>query len=111
VPHPARGLARPDDAFVRPPQQGHLRSDEGPSELGPSGALEDWDHSGDLKDIDVLALVIAAKHDTMDPEHLRWMADQLPRGRYLLCPEGSHLAQFDDAGHYFPGLINLLLSL
>ena len=94
----------------------HLNKDiyvpmQGPSELGLSGALEDWDRSGDLKDIDVPALVIAAQHDTMDPEHLRWMVDQLPQGRYLLCPEGSHLAQFDDPGHYFPGLIDFLLSL
>jgi proline iminopeptidase len=47
----------------------------------------------------------------MDPDHLRWMAEQLPRGRYLHCPDGSHLAQFDDPEHYFPGLIDFLTSL
>ena len=77
----------------------HLNRDvyvpmQGPSELGLSGKLEDWDRSGDLKDIDVPTLVIGAEHDTMDPTHMRWMADQLPQGRYLHCPNGSHLAQF-----------------
>jgi proline iminopeptidase len=84
---------------------------QGPSELGMSGTLEDWDRSGDLEDIDVPTLVIGATHDTMDPAHMRWMSEQLPRGRYLHCPEGSHLAQFDDPQHYFPGLTEFLQSL
>ena len=84
---------------------------QGPSELGLSGTLESWDRSADLAGIDVPALVIGATHDTMDPEHMRWMADQLPRGRYLHCPDGSHLAQFDDPQHYFPGLLDFLRSL
>jgi proline iminopeptidase len=84
---------------------------QGPSELGMSGTLEDWDRSGDLRDINVPALVIGATHDTMDPEHMRWMSEQLPQGRYLHCPDGSHLAQFDDPHHYFPGLIDFLQSL
>ena len=95
---------------------GHINPDiyvpmQGPSELGLSGTLEDWDRSADLAGIDVPALVIGATHDTMDPEHMRWMADQLPRGRYLHCPDGSHLAQFDDPQHYFPGLLDFLRSL
>jgi proline iminopeptidase len=84
---------------------------QGPSELGLSGTLEDWDRSGDLQDIDVPTLVIGAAHDTMDPAHMRWMSEQLPRGTYLHCPDGSHLSQFDDPQHYFPGLISFLQSL
>ena len=84
---------------------------QGPSELGASGRLEKWDRTGDLKRINVPTLVIGATYDTMDPEHMRWMADQLPRGRYLHCPDGSHLAQFDDPQHYFPGLLDFLRSL
>lgn len=84
---------------------------QGPSELGLSGSLEDWDRSADLRDIDVPTLVIGATHDTMDPEHMHWMAGQLPQGRYLHCPEGSHLAQFDDPEHYFPGLVSFLQEL
>jgi proline iminopeptidase len=84
---------------------------QGPSELGLSGALEDWDRSSDLQGIDVPTLVIGATHDTMDPQHMRWMSEQLPQGRYLHCPNGSHLSQFDDPEHYFPGLIDFLRSL
>ena len=84
---------------------------QGPSELGLSGTLEDWDRSADLKDIDVPTLVIGATHDTMEPAHMEWMSEQLPQGRYLHCPDGSHLAQFDDPQHYFPGLIDFLQSL
>jgi proline iminopeptidase len=84
---------------------------QGPSELGLSGSLEDWDRSGDLPQIDVPTLVIGATHDTMDPAHMRWMSEQLPQGRYLHCPDGSHAAQFDDPGHYFPGLIDFLADL
>ena len=84
---------------------------QGPSELGLSGSLEKWDRSADLTDIDVPALVIGATHDTMDPKHMEWMAGQLPQGRYLHCPNGSHLSQFDDPQHYFPGLIDFLQSI
>ena len=84
---------------------------QGPSELGLSGSLEDWDRSADLASIDVPALVIGATYDTMDPAHMRWMSEQLPQGRYLQCPDGSHISQFDDPGHYFPGLLDCLGSL
>ena len=84
---------------------------QGPSELGLSGTLEDWDRSADLQNINVPALVIGATHDTMDPGHMRWMSEQLPQGRYLHCANGSHLAQFDDPGNDFPGLIDFLTSL
>lgn len=84
---------------------------QGPSELGMSGTLEDWDRSRDLQHINVPTLVVGATHDTMDPQHMRWMSEQLPQGRYLHCPNGSHLSQFDDPEHYFPGLIDFLQSL
>ncbi|HET9451759.1 MAG TPA: proline iminopeptidase-family hydrolase [Aggregicoccus sp.] len=81
---------------------------QGPSEMGLSGILETWDRSEDLQRIPVPTLVIGAQHDTMDPEHMRWMAEQLPRGRYLHCPSGSHMAMYDDAQTYFPGLLSFL---
>ena len=84
---------------------------QGPSELGASGKLEHWDRTADLHTIDVPTLVMGAEHDTMDPAHLRWMAEQLPRGRYHHCPNGSHLAIVDDADVYFAGLVDFLDSL
>ena len=53
-------------------------------------------------------LVIGAAHDTMDPQHMAWMAEQLPNGRSLICPDGSHLVQYDDPDHFFPGLLQFI---
>jgi proline iminopeptidase len=84
---------------------------QGPSELGASGALVEWDRVADLQTIDVPALVIGAQHDTMDPAHLRDMAGRLPQGSYLHCPEGSHLAMYDDQETYMTGFISWLHKL
>jgi proline iminopeptidase len=84
---------------------------QGPSELGASGKLEHWDRTTDLHRIEVPTLVMGAEHDTMDPAHLRWMAEQLPRGRYHHSPDGSHLALVDDADTYFEGLAEFLHGL
>jgi proline iminopeptidase len=84
---------------------------QGPSELGLSGKLLNWDRSGDLGQIDVPTLVIGARHDTMDPAHMQAMADRLPNGRLLMCENGSHMAMWDDPETYFAGLIDFLTSV
>ncbi len=81
---------------------------QGPSELGASGKLEDWDRTDDLSNITVPTLVIGAKYDTMDPKHMEWMASAVQNGRYLYCPNGSHLAIYDDQKTYFGGLIQFI---
>ena len=91
----------------------HLNADiyvsmQGPSELGASGKLEFWDRTDDLSEIAVPTLVIGAQHDTMDPEHMKWMAGEVQQGRYLHCPEGSHMAQYDDQRTYFAGIIQFV---
>ncbi|MGN6608115.1 MAG: proline iminopeptidase-family hydrolase, partial [Jatrophihabitans sp.] len=50
---------------------------QGPSEMGmsPDALLAQWDRVADLPRIEVPTLVIGAAHDTMDPAHLRRMAD------------------------------------
>lgn len=84
---------------------------QGPSELGASGKLVGWDRSADLPRITVPTLVIGAAHDTMDPDHMRWMSGQLPAGRHLHCPDGSHCAMLDDAEVYVAGLLDFLAGL
>jgi proline iminopeptidase len=84
---------------------------QGPSELGLSGTLEQWDRTGDLKRITVPTLVIGARYDTMDPKHMEWMAGQLPRGRYLFLPNGSHLSMYDDQQNYFAGLMRFIADV
>ncbi len=81
---------------------------QGPSELGASGKLLLWDRVADLGKISVPALTIGARHDTMDPAHMQMMAKAMPKGRYMHCPDGSHMAMFDDQQRYFDGLIGFL---
>ncbi len=56
----------------------------------------------------VPTLVIGATYDTMDPEHMKWMSEQVDHGRFLLCPKGSHLSQYDDQKTYMGGVIKFL---
>ncbi|TDP61920.1 proline iminopeptidase-family hydrolase [Flavobacterium dankookense] len=81
---------------------------QGPSELGISGKLTNWDVSKELKNIKVPTLVIGAKYDTMDPEYMKWMASEFPNGSYLYCPNGSHMSMYDDQEIYMKGLIEFL---
>ncbi len=83
---------------------------QGPSEFGIRGdaKLKNWDVSSQLSKIKTRTLVIGATHDTMDPEYMRWMSAQFPNGKFLLCPEGSHMSLWDDQQHYFPGLLAFL---
>lgn len=81
---------------------------QGPSELGASGKLRDWDRTADLETIAVPTLTIGARHDTMDPAHMEQMAGRVRQGRYLFCPDGSHLAMYDDQATYFEGLIRFI---
>jgi proline iminopeptidase len=105
-PEPAvRGLAHINPAIYV--------SMQGPSELGISAdaKLAHWDRSADLATIEVPALVIGARHDTMDPAHMRQMAERLPAGQFLYCPDGSHMAMYDDQQAYFAGLTAFLAGL
>jgi proline iminopeptidase len=81
---------------------------QGPSELGASGKLARWDRTADLHNIRVPTLTIGAHFDTMDPAFMQAMAKSMPHGEYLDCPQGSHLAMFDDQERYFAGLIRFI---
>jgi proline iminopeptidase len=81
---------------------------QGPSEFGISGKLLKWDRKADLPKISVPALSIGAKYDTMDPEHMKWMATQFQNGSYLYCPNGSHMSMYDDQQTYMTGLIKFI---
>jgi len=84
---------------------------QGPSELGASGILANWDRTNDLESINVPTLVIGATHDTMDPAHMEMVAGRIPHGRFLLCRNGSHMAMYDDQVTYFRGLIDFITDI
>jgi proline iminopeptidase len=81
---------------------------QGPSELGASGKLLNWDRTADLGKITVPTLVIGARYDTMDPDHMARIAEAVANGRYLFCPDGSHLALYDDQQVYFDGIVQFI---
>ena len=94
----------------------HINADiyipmQGPSELGLSGKLINWDRTNDLPKISVPTLVIGAKYDTMDPAHMEMMSKKVQKGRYLFCPNGSHMALYDDQKTYVDGLIKFFLDV
>jgi proline iminopeptidase len=113
-------LRMPPEEWPEPVQRGfaHINPEiyvsmQGPSELGisPDATLVNWDRTEELASIEVPALVIGAQHDTMDPAHMEMMAGRLPHGSYLHCPDGSHMAMYDDQQVYFSGLVEWLESL
>lgn len=113
-------LRMPADAWPEPLQRSLAHTNrkiyvpmQGPSELGMTvdAKLAQWDRVADLHRIEIPTLVIGARYDTMDPAHMEMMAGLLPRGRYLHCPQGSHLPIYDDQQNYFAGLIDFLRNL
>jgi proline iminopeptidase len=81
---------------------------QGPSELAAKGKLAQWDRTADLGKIAVPTLMIGARYDTMNPAHMEMMAGKVQKGRYLFCPNGSHLAMYDDQKVYFDGVIRFV---
>jgi len=107
-------LRRPADQWPEPVNHAFAQLNrhlyvlmQGPSEMGASGRLANWDRFADLKRITLPTLVISGKYDTMDPAYMAAMARQLPHG-VLLTTNGSHMAMYDDQAAYFAGLTAFL---
>ena len=81
---------------------------QGPSEFRISGRLAKWDIKNRLKEITIPALMVGAKHDTMDPKAMEEQSKLVQKGRYLYCPSGSHLAMWDDQQVFMTGVIGFI---
>jgi proline iminopeptidase len=81
---------------------------QGPSEFGIGGNLATWDIKNRLKEIRIPTLMIGATHDTMDPKAMEEQSKLVQKGRFLLCPNGSHLAMYDDQKIFFEGVIDFI---
>lgn len=81
---------------------------QGPSEFGISGRLLHWDIKNRLKEIAVPTLMVGAKHDTMDPKAMEEQSKLVQKGRYLYCPNGSHLSMWDDQAIFMNGVIQFI---
>jgi proline iminopeptidase len=78
---------------------------QGPSEFGASGRLAKWDRTADLKSITVPTLMVGARYDTMDPKAMERQSKLVQRGSFLFCPNGSHLAMWDDQTTFMNGVV------
>jgi proline iminopeptidase len=81
---------------------------QGPSEFGIGGRLRNWDIKSQLKNIRVPTLMIGAKHDTMDPKAMEEQSKLVQKGRYLYCPNGSHLSMWDDQKVFMDGVVKFI---
>lgn len=81
---------------------------QGPSEFGISGRLAKWDIKNRLHEITIPTLMIGAKYDTMDPKAMEEQSKLVKKGRYLYCPNGSHLTMWDDQKVFMNGVIDFI---
>ena len=81
---------------------------QGPSEFGIAGRLSTWDIKDRLKEISAPTLMVGAKFDTMDPKAMEEQSKMVQKGRYLYCPNGSHLSMWDDQQTFMTGVINFI---
>ncbi len=84
---------------------------QGPSEFVPGGILKGWSVWDRLKEIKTPTLTVGAKYDTMNPEEMEEMSKLVQNGRYLYCPNGSHLAMWDDQEVFMNGVIDFIKSV
>ncbi|MFM2135763.1 MAG: Proline iminopeptidase [Bacteroidota bacterium] len=86
---------------------------QGHSELGITGnaTLKNWDIKERIKEIRVPSLFVCGSHDTMDPEQMRWMSEEVEQGNFLLCPNSGHIVQYDAPEVFFPGIISFLRNV
>ena len=108
-------LRKPEDQWPEPVLRSFAKLNkkiyipmQGPSEMGASGKLEQWDRTADLHRIQVPTLSIAGRYDTMEPAGMERIARSVQHGRYLLCPHAGHMAMYDDAEIYMTGLVKFL---
>ena len=81
---------------------------QGPSEFGVAGRLANWDIKNRLKEIRIPTLMVGAKYDTMDPKAMEEQSKMVQNGRYLYCPNGSHLCMWDDQKVFMSGVIKFI---
>jgi proline iminopeptidase len=81
---------------------------QGPSEFGASGRLANWDVKDRLKEIKIPTLMVGAKYDTMDPKAMEEQSKMVQHGRYLYCPNGSHMCMWDDQKVFMSGVISFI---
>jgi proline iminopeptidase len=81
---------------------------QGVDEFHVTGNFKKWEFWNKLSSIKIPVLVLGGKHDEMDPESLIREGRLLPNSRTYLCPDGSHMAMYDDQKAYFKNMLSFL---
>ena len=84
---------------------------QGKSEFQVTGNFKDWERWDRLHEIKVKALTLGARYDEMDPEDMKRMATLMPNANSAICPNGSHMAMWDDQAIYFQHLLAYLKTV
>ena len=84
---------------------------QGKSEFQVTGNFKDWERWDRLHEIKVKALTLGARYDEMDPEDMKRMATLMPNATSAICPNGSHMALWDDQAIYFQHLLAYLKTV
>ena len=70
--------------------------------------LTKWDIKDRFKEISIPTFMIGVEHDTMNPKAMEEQSKLVQKGRYLYCPNGSHLAMWDDQQVFMNGVIKFI---
>jgi len=81
---------------------------QGVDEFHVTGNFSNWEFWDKLPNIKVPALVLGAVNDEMNPAGIKREGALIPNSRTYLCPNGGHMAMYDDQEHYFQALIAFL---
>jgi proline iminopeptidase len=52
--------------------------------------------------------MVGGKYDTMDPKAMEEQSKQVQHGRFLYCPNGSHLSMWDDQKVFMSGVVQFI---
>ncbi|MGQ5594745.1 proline iminopeptidase-family hydrolase [Streptomyces sp. ESR1.13] len=83
----------------------------GPSEFHVVGSLRDWSVVEDLPSIDVPTLVVSGRHDEATEATVRPYRDLVPRARWEILEESSHVPHLEEPERFLTLLAEFLLEL
>jgi L-proline amide hydrolase len=72
----------------------------GPSEFNMTGVLRDWDVTDRLATIEVPALLVSGRHDSVTPDAVSQLHLGLPDSRWELFEESSHMPHLEEPDRF-----------
>ncbi|MGW4433314.1 proline iminopeptidase-family hydrolase [Streptomyces tendae] len=80
----------------------------GPSEFHVIGTLRDWGVEDCLPDIEVPTLVLSGRHDEATPVTVRPYAELIPRARWEIFEDSSHLPHLEEPERFVEVMLGYL---